>query len=375
MTNRPVIVLGLGPAGLFLVRQLSNITSNIYAVGRPDDVGMFSKYIEKRRKYYAVTAIELEDAFKAIRKCAGKKPELYICSDQYLSILLEKKERWGELVELAGADFNTLALINDKNTINDYCQKHNVKIPLAVSLSEYRENPFYPAIIKWVEKRIENAVNPIGKVKVCYNKEEFEIVDKTIRERGIQDSELFVQFYIEGKNDFQYSVGGYYQTGEVFADVVVKQVKQQPQGISAEVVTTSVGSIYDDIHRITESFAKELQYSGFLETEYKVDANTGEIYLLDANPRPWGWISILGTVYSDFYQVLNGNKPKAEFRKTVWKSPMRILAGKKNKQNVKPNDNLQGYLTAYDIKDRSDPMPSLMIYLMAAKKLIRRIKG
>ncbi len=375
MTDKPVIVLGLGPAGLFLVRKLSNITSNIYAVGRPDDVGMFSKYIEKNKRYYAVTAIELEDAFKAIKKSTGKKPELYICSDQYLSILIEEKDRWDQLIELAGANFNMLALINDKNTVNDYCQKHNVKIPSALSLSDYRKSPFFPAIIKWVEKRIETAVNPIGKVKVCRSKEEFVTVDKAIQEGGIQDSELFVQTYIEGKNDFQYSVGGYYQMGEVLADVVVNQIKQHPQGISAEVVTLSVGSIYDSLHSITRDFAKELQYTGFLEMEYKVDANTGEIYLLDVNPRPWGWVSILGTVYSDFYQVLNGNKPNAEFRNTVWKSPMRILTGKNNKQNVEPNGSLQGYLTAYDIKDKSDPKPSHMIYLMAVKKIIRRVKG
>lgn len=375
MTNKPVIVLGLGPAGLFLVRQLSNITSNIYAVGRPDDVGMFSKYIQKNKRYYAVTANELENAFKAIRKSEEKKPALYICSDQYLSILIEDKDKWGQMVELAGAEFNTLALINDKNTINDYCQKHDVKTPSVISLGKYRENPFFPSIIKWVEKRIETAVNPIGKVKICRNKEEFEIVDKAIREGGIQESELFVQAYIEGKNDSQYSVGGYYQAGEVLADVVVNQVKQQPQGISAEVVTISAGHIYSDLHRITRCFAKELQYSGFLEMEYKVDTNTGEIYLLDVNPRPWGWVSILGTVYPDFFQVLDGNKPNGEFRNTVWKSPMRILTGKKNKQNVEPNGNLKGYLTAYDIKDRSDPKPSFMIYLMAGKKVLRRVKG
>ena len=50
--NQPVVVLGLGAAGLFLVRQLQNITDNVYAIGRSDDIGMFSKYIRKDRRYY-----------------------------------------------------------------------------------------------------------------------------------------------------------------------------------------------------------------------------------------------------------------------------------------------------------------------------------
>ena len=375
MKNKPVIVLGLGPAGLFLVRQLSNITSNIYAVGRADDVGMYSGYIKKHKRHYAVTADELENKLRVIRDGEGQVPELYICSDQYLSILLEEKDRWKQLVKPVGADFDTLALINDKNTINDYCQKHDVKIPSSVSFSEYRANPFFPAIIKWVEKRIETAVNPIGKIKVCRNREELEAVDKAIQEGGIRDSELFVQTYIEGKNAYQYSVGGYYHAGKVLADVVVNQIKQHPQGISAEVVTVSKGSVCDNLHKVTRGFAKELRYSGFLEMEYKVDANTRELYLLDVNPRPWGWVSILGTVYTDFYRVLNGHKPEAEQRETVWKSPMRILTGKKNGQNVALNDDYKRYAVAYDIKDSQDKKPSAMIYLMAAKKMIRRVKG
>lgn len=374
MTNKPVIVLGLGPAGLFLVRQLSNVTSVIYAVGRPDDVGMYSKHIEKSKKYYAVTANELENAFKAIREHEGQKSALYICSDQYLSILIENKDKWDSFVELVGTDFEVLELINDKNTINVYCQKHGVRIPKSISFSDYKENPFFPAIIKWVEKRIETAVNPIGKVKICRNNTEFEAIVRTINESGIQESELFVQTYIEGRNDYQFSVGGYYQNGEVLADVVVNQIKQYPQGISAEVVTVS-GPICNHLHTITRSFARELLYSGFLEVEYKIDSDTGDIYLLDVNPRPWGWVSILGTVYKDFYRVLEGRKPEAEFQNAVWKSPMRILMGIKNKQNIGYRESIQGYAIAYDIKDSSDPSPSVMIYFMAIKKIMRKVKG
>lgn len=375
MASKPVVILGLGPSGLFLARQLSKITSNIYAVGRPDDVGMYSKIIEKSKRYYAVTADELESTLKAIREREGQKPKLYICSDQYLSILVEEQERWDALVELVGADFNTLELINDKNTINTFCQKHDVKIPESVLFCEYRKNTFYPAIIKWVEKRIETAVNPIGKIKVCRDESEFEAVDRAIKDGGIDDSELFVQTYIEGRNDCQFSVGGYYQAGDILADVVVNQIKQYPQGISAEVVTVSDDSICDDLRKITRAFARELRYSGFLEMEYKVSMNTGEYYLLDVNPRPWGWVSILGTVYKDFYRVLEGYKPEAEFRKTVWKSPLRILMGKKNKQNVEPKENIHEYAVAYDIKDSRDPNPSAMIYFMAVKKILRKVRG
>lgn len=373
MNNRPVIVLGLGPAGLFLVRQLARITDNIYAVGRPDDVGMYSRHVRKDKRYYAVTSEELEKVFLQIQTREKQKPSLYICSDQYLSILIEQQGKWEQMVDLAGAGFDTLQLINDKNAVNDYCRNHGVRIPEFISYGEFRNYRSYPVIIKWVEKRIETAVNPIGKVKVCRSDAEFEAVDRAVRNDGIGDDELFVQTYIEGKNDCQYSVGGYYKNGEALADVVVNQVKQEPQGFSAEVVTVEV-PICDDLRRITRDFAKELSYSGFLEMEYKVDAVTHDIYLLDVNPHPWGWVSILGTVYTDFYRVLEGKRPEAELQPTLWKSPMRVLMGKNNSQNVELEESSKSYKMAYDIKESGDLKPSIMIYIMALKKVMRRIK-
>ena len=155
MKNKPIIVLGLGPAGLFLVRQLAYITDNIYAVGRHDDVGMYSKYVTKEKHFYATNEKELRDVFKIIKNTEIDKPTLYVCSDQYLSILLENSDQWSEYFILAGSGFDTLKLINDKNTINKFCKEHNLDIPVTLSLAEFRDNRHFPAIIKWVENGLK----------------------------------------------------------------------------------------------------------------------------------------------------------------------------------------------------------------------------
>lgn len=373
--NQPVVVLGLGPAGLFLVRQLSHITTNIYAVGRPDDVGMYSKFIDNTKRYYATESSGIERAMEEISHREALKAKLYVSSDQYLSILIEEPSCWQNYVELSGSGINTLALINDKNTINEYCKKHDVKTPASLPFEEYlgRRPHEFPVIIKWVEKRIETAVNPIGKVKVCRTEEELNQVLETITEGQIAFSELFVQTYIEGKNDGQFSVGGYFQEGQSLADVTVNQIKQYPQGISAMVVSVE-GRIAAELTAITYRFAKELSYTGFLEMEYKVDSVSGEIYLLDVNPRPWGWVSILGTVYPDFYEVLSGKQPKQSKQNAIWKSPIRTILSRRNTQNVDMFGETKGYKDAYDIKNSKDRVPSLMIYGMVFKKIMRRIK-
>ena len=334
---------------------------------------MYSKYVTKEKHFYATNEKELRDVFKIIKNTEIDKPTLYVCSDQYLSILLENSDQWSEYFILAGSGFDTLKLINDKNTINKFCKEHNLDIPVTLSLAEFRDNRHFPAIIKWVEKRIETAVNSIGKISVCLNDEEFNEIDAIIRKGGIRDDELFVQTYIEGKNNCQFSIGGFYQNGKYLAYIVVNQIKQFPQGISAEVIACS-SAVSDKLQIIAGDFVKELNYSGFLEMEFKLDESTGKIYLLDVNPRPWGWISILGAVYSDFYRVLLGEKPLSDPQNAVWKSPARILLGRKNKQNVDTKLDVHGFKTAYDIKDYKDFYPSIMIFFMALKKIMRRVR-
>ena len=317
---------------------------------------------------------DIQKALAEINRREGSKPTLYVASDQYLSVLIENPSVWGDYVELSGSGIEILTLINNKNTINEYCQKHGIKTPSAIPYGEYMKGKphEFPKIIKWTEKRIETAVNPIGKVKVCRNEKDLKLVEDAILKGRIDPRKLMIQTYIEGKNDRQFSVGGFFRDGKPLADVTVNQAKQYPQGISAMVLPTN-GEMAKKLTKITYQFAKELDYSGFLEMEYKADSVSGELYLLDINPRPWGWVSILGMVYPDFYKVFEGERPQQLRQNVVWESPVRLILSRKNAQNGNVDDKLKDHIKAYDIKDCEDFLPSFMIYGMAFKKIMRRI--
>lgn len=372
--DQSVIVLGLGPSGLFLVRQLHNITSEIYAVGRSDDVGLYSKYIDPQRRYQAITKEELVYALEDVRQKANDRPVLYISSDQYLTLLLESDVDWSEFAEIAGASFEKLALINDKQRIVRYCQKHLVHVPESYSLIDYENMPTksFPVIVKLNEKLLIEKKNPVGKVRICTNQDEFDLLCKEFAESNADKTHFHVQTYIKGNNGFQYSTGGFYQDGVPLAEIVVNQVKQYPQGISAMVVT-SEDHYAQRIRSISRIFAQNMSYSGFLEMEYKIDADTGAPYLLDVNPRPWGWVSALGAAYSDFYRVLCGDKPTEQANPVIWKSRLRTVLAIKNKSNDAVHLKRHEFKKAFDIYDPQDCKPSWMIYMMAVKKILRRL--
>lgn len=372
--NTPVVVLGLGPSGLFLTRQLSNVTDHIYAVGRLDDVGMYSKYIAKSNRFYADTAEGLCGVFSKIQKTELEKPILYICSDQYLTLLIESRIDWSEYITLAGSPLDTFAIINDKEKITAYCVENEIQIPKSQPFEVFKhsQSQQFPIIVKWNEKMLNTKKNPVGKAKVCSNANEFSALCQAITESATPEDLLHVQTYIPGDNRYQFSCGGYYENGISLADMVVNQIKQYPQGISAMVLSVG-GEVAERARVISRKFAQSLNFTGFLEMEFKMDCDTGNLYLLDANPRPWGWVSALGGAYSDFYKVLVGKAPQSPERKVVWRSPLRVILSRKNRNCVPCEKKTADYQTAWDIWDRNDLVPNFMIYIMGMKKVLRRL--
>lgn len=371
--QRAVIVMGLGPSGLFLIRQLSQITEKIYAIGRDDDIGMYSRHVSKERRYWAATREKVQAAFARILEAEGEKPLLYISSDQYLTLLLEIGDDLGSFVELAGSDIDTLRLINNKERTVDFCREHHIQIPESFSFSQFEgmQTENFPVIVKWNEKVLGAGKNPIGKVKVCVDRAKFCALAQQIRQAGVDPSSIHVQTYIRGNNGCQYSVGGYYQDGMPLACMTVNQIRQYPQGISA-MVQSAGGKLTEQLEKTSFAFARSVGFTGFLEMEYKVDAKTHIPYLLDINPRPWGWVSALGAAYTDFYKVLLGQRPASARQSVLWKSPMRCLLSVRNKKNVAPQEDATEYQRAWDIADPTDKVPGVMIYGMMVKKILGR---
>lgn len=230
----------------------------------------------------------------------------------------------------------------------------------------------YPVIVKPNEKLLVEKKNPVGKVRICRNQDEFDLLCRELNESNVEKASYYVQTYIEGNNGFQYSTGGFYKDGIPLAEIVVNQIKQYPQGISAMVVT-SEDQHAERIRSISRAFVRDMSYSGFLEMEYKIDDNTAVPYLLDVNPRPWGWVSALGAAYTDFYRVLCGDKSATQPKPVLWKSRLRTVLATQNKENVAAHVKDNNFRRAFDIFDPHDRKPSRMIYIMAVRKILRRL--
>ena len=207
MNNSPVAVMGMGPAGLFLVRQLRYITENIYAIGRNDDVGMFSRYIKRGKRFYAQTEDAVLVALKNIHRQEKTKPIVYLCSDQYLTMLVNSSLDWMEACEFSGASLETMKLINNKVQINRYCVENGIRIPSTLDMVQFctLKKKEFPIVVKWKEKELKDSGNPIGKIFFCKNESQFNQLLVDLDCSWVKRDMLLVQPLILGDNNNQYS--------------------------------------------------------------------------------------------------------------------------------------------------------------------------
>ena len=120
-------------------------------------------------------------------------------------------------------------------------------------------------------------------------------------------------------------------------------------------------------------FVKATNYSGFLQFDIKEDKNTGALYVLDVNPRPWGSVSMLLSKLKSDGVLWEINDAGCLCQ---WRFPLKELFSFKNKLNVSYADILAmkkgtRYNKIIDLFDKKDMKPFLMQPVVTLIKLFK----
>ena len=209
LAEKVIIVFGIGPAGLFLARQLNKENKIIYGIGKSDDIGRYSNVL---KGYYATETIEgVEEAINEISKQEGQKIGGYICSDQYLTMFLEENPNIFELVDMVEPGAEIFKLIFDKENLINYCKKIDVHFPTTYSEKDIDNNDVdYPIVAK---PNIKRGHSPLKKVSVINNQEKLTSFLNEAKNAGYKVNEILFQQYIRGDNRWEYGYGGYFKGG------------------------------------------------------------------------------------------------------------------------------------------------------------------
>jgi len=322
------IILGMGPQALFLARTYSRHYETVYMVGKKNWIGYLSRYGKK----IISDESERTDILDNLIFKHGIESPVIISGGSDLRYYLEEPRLHG--YNVYPKPLEPLYILNDKTNLYNYVDQNDYKID---SLNTWpfvdRSNKIsFPLILKWSRDHIEKPF----KALIIQDKEEL----NAAYDKYSQFSDyLILQQLIETKKSLSFAC--FSLDGKIQKSVIVEQVRQYPPGLS-NVVKHYKGEHIQTMTEFSIELIKNLNYSGYVEYEFIEDLKTNSIYLLECNPRPWGWIDYLKYDYRstdnatmvntirDLYYLLRFEKHKLNgnlirkawkylnYNKTIW---------------------------------------------------------
>lgn len=323
-----IIILGMGPQALFLARTYTKHYETVYLVGSKNWIGYLSRF---GKKIISDESGRIKIVDKLISKHGFETP-IIISGGSDLRYYLE--ESFMHSYNVYPKPLKHLNVLNDKSTLYNYVETKNYKInlleswPFVVKTRDYD----FPLILKWSRDHKEKPF----KALIIQGKEE---LNELFNKYGQFSDYLILQKLVEKKKSLSFAC--FSLDGIIKKKVFVEQVRQYPPGLS-NVVKPYNGEHIQSIAQFSIELIKNLNYTGYIEFEFIEDLEAKKIYLLECNPRPWGWIDYLKydndstdnaamvNITRDLYYLLKFEKRKfygnlirkawkyLNYNKTIW---------------------------------------------------------
>jgi predicted ATP-grasp superfamily ATP-dependent carboligase len=276
-----IMILGLGPQGLFLIREFSRAGKKVIGIGMRGDVGLYSKYGKK------VKLVSLADCRKAFEDYLHTELAIHIAGDTFLNYAVEMCK---DIFERARCfpNMESAIVFRDKIATEKVARELGIPVPTSYILSEVKagQQIDFPLILKW-KRRIYGAsfkTQLITSWKGLFR----------AQSEYSRNAELILQDYIEGKPEADVSLGGYYDRGKEVTSVIITQKRQfpYPNGL-ASFVEEYNGKGVKEIRAIAAKILERTSYSGFVEVECRYCRRRNMVFLIEVNPRVCGWIKVI----------------------------------------------------------------------------------
>lgn len=303
------IVFGLSPTGLFLIQQLSKTSEPIYSIDRKGKIGFYSKFSTK------IEINNVNDLKESVTNIISKNENVkgFITSSDLLNLIIEEMPELFNMIDIIGPTLSLSKTLNRKSDAYNLFSNHLIKFPESYFYNDYNQIQNFPIILKWNTEipTLKFSDLPIGKTLIVKTKEEMLEVVKNIETYPsvIRDNILFQEF-ISNKNLHQIGFCGFFWHGKAKMNILVKQIRQHPQGMTSFAKELPSELYYDLIQHVSK-ILKDNDYNGFIEIEFLHDDATNNFYILDVNPRAWGYIKILTKKYPSFALLFE------DFNKTI----------------------------------------------------------
>ena len=293
--SKPVdaVVLGLSPTGLYAVREAGRAGFEVLGVGGAGAPGQWSRFLHDRIAAPTPEA-RVEAIMARFPAKSETKPVLIVTSDQDLEVVIARASTLANHVHLQGSYKDGLAgQIMDKDSFYRICESKGLSYPklwtaYVDQAADYRDRIAYPCMIK--PARIQD-VKHLMRGKKGWIIESSADFDRTVPKIPAEAGTLVMQEIVPGpESNITLWCGYIDKTGQVRQRFTARKLRQYPPGFGSASLVQS--EICNETSETAENFLTALGYHGIAAAEFKRHPETGELKIIEVNPRPSLWFSI-----------------------------------------------------------------------------------
>lgn len=317
------IVFNCAYNGLSIIQELGRRGVDVHALDSFRNVGTMSRYATYHNcpnpmvdeRGFVDFLLDLAPEF-------DDTPVLIPTNDHWAAAIAHHRDRLAEHYHPCVVDGETIDILLNKDTFGCWALERGYPVPRSWTAERFDDVPddAFPVAAKPSDATSVPDMMFDSKIALVYNKlfgdgdestmtaQEREVAERlseirleVLRSRAELEQftteyadvleHFVVQEYVRGMSDQMYTVGVYADRGNVKGVFTGRKVRGYPPDIG-DCKVGQVESVPAHVVNTVESMCEELKYHGIAEFEFKKDANTGEFYLIEVNPRSWSWIGI-----------------------------------------------------------------------------------
>lgn len=356
---KKIIIIGLTPQGLSVLRTLSRAGADVTAFYmNKRNVGVYSKY---GRKIQFLDISDLKCKLHDVLDNMPDRPLCYITSGELLALILrEYKELYSECDVVSGP-YEVIEKLSHKDEMYKIAIEKGFNVARHITLNNYKEGSFsYPIFMK------RNYEIPLFFKAVRLDSHD-EMRDYLKKIYDSQKKDILVQELIDIPNNqlMEISAQVLYAEGKAYGYLITNQYRRLSKGLTSMIIELEEGELKSHIEYLCSAFMEDLSYTGVAEFEFMLNKSNGELFFVEVNTRTCGLQSSLSHKFSNIGEVLmnphNAHLLQVAVPRLKWMNITRDVRARLQKRDFKHMHEI--FQCKYDILDMHDLKPFFRQFL------------
>lgn len=281
--NHPVVVVGLNPTALGLIRPLRRHGVTVVAVDSDFDDLAGKTRCSKKIPVESILTEGLVDQLIDIGKCLDARPLLTTTVDATVTILSEHRERLHDYFKLTLPSKSVVKTLMDKTLFADFARRKGYPIPRSFvardehQMEDVAEQISFPAIVKPYMRDERFQVADFGKAARVMDGEE---LSSRYSEIKVVCPDVVVQEWVPGPDSQIYFCLTYWdETSRCLAACTGRKLRQWPPRCGS--TSLAVSCEEEQVKDITIDLFEDVGFKGFGSVEYKRDPRDGTLKIME----------------------------------------------------------------------------------------------